>query len=154
MPIAMPKQTRQSWKKISQDFLNRWNFPNCLGAIDGKHCASFAPRLSGSMYFSHKKTFTTNVMAVVDAKYKFIMVDVGAYGSNHDSTVFQYCDFGRAWINMDPVLKTPKKSALPGQVVPIPYFMVADAAFGLKTNVMVPFPGNNLSQNRRLFNYR
>lgn len=25
------------WLKISEDFELKWNFPHCLGAIDGKH---------------------------------------------------------------------------------------------------------------------
>lgn len=93
-------------------------------------------------------------MAAVDAKYRFIMVDVGAYGANHDATVFANTDFGRRWLHKDVALKVPADSALPGQTVKIPFFMVADDAFGLKSNVMVPFPGNNLSQRKRLFNYR
>lgn len=93
-------------------------------------------------------------MAAVDAEYKFIMVDVGAYGANHDSTVFSNCEFGRLWLNRDPILQVPKNAALPGQDVPIPHFMVADEAFGLKSNIMTPFPGKNLSQTKRLFNYR
>lgn len=93
-------------------------------------------------------------MAAVDANYKFIMVDIGAYGANHDSTVFANSEFGRSWLNRDPVLKVPEDAALPGQNVPTPYFMVADEAFGLKKNIMTPFPGKNLSTRNRLFNYR
>jgi hypothetical protein len=26
---------RDTWIKIAKDFFNHWNFPNCLGAIDG-----------------------------------------------------------------------------------------------------------------------
>lgn len=154
MPIAIPKQSKKSWKKIAQDFLDRWNFPNCLGAIDGKHCYTFAPRNSGSLYFSYKKIFSTVLMAAVDAKYKFIMVDVGGYGSNHDATVFGNCAFGRSWIRNDPILKVPENAPLPGQNISIPYFMVADEAFGLKGNIMTPFPGTNLDQKRRIYNYR
>ena len=29
--------TSEDWWKISETFQSRWNFPNCLGAIDGKH---------------------------------------------------------------------------------------------------------------------
>lgn len=93
-------------------------------------------------------------MAAVDAKYRFIMVDIGAYGANHDSTVFANSEFGRSWILKDASLKVPNDSALPGQTQKIPFFMVGDEAFGLKTNIMTPFPGANLTQRKRLFNYR
>lgn len=33
MAEAIPKQTYESWKEISRQFKNRWNFPNCLGTL-------------------------------------------------------------------------------------------------------------------------
>jgi hypothetical protein len=43
------------WKTISREFELMWNFPNCLGAIDGKHIVMKAPARSGSDYFNYKK---------------------------------------------------------------------------------------------------
>lgn len=33
----LTEPTDKDWKNISDGFNKRWNFPNCLGAIDGKH---------------------------------------------------------------------------------------------------------------------
>lgn len=36
-PIVFPPFTEESWNHVSADFYLKWNFPNCLGAIDGKY---------------------------------------------------------------------------------------------------------------------
>ena len=48
--MAEPKQN--DWKKIEHKFYRKWNFPNCLGALDGKHISIRSPAKSGSLYFS------------------------------------------------------------------------------------------------------
>ena len=60
-----PPSSEEAWKKISTGFELRWNFPNALGAIDGKHVIIQAPPNSSSLYFNYKKTFSIVLMAVV-----------------------------------------------------------------------------------------
>lgn len=38
-PIVMPVPDESDWKAIANGFFKVWNFPNCIGAIDGKHIA-------------------------------------------------------------------------------------------------------------------
>jgi hypothetical protein len=33
----MPKMTTEKWEEVSEGFKQYANFPNCIGAIDGKH---------------------------------------------------------------------------------------------------------------------
>jgi hypothetical protein len=35
--------TEEEWKEVSNEFLIRWNFPHCIGAMDGKHVAIKCP---------------------------------------------------------------------------------------------------------------
>lgn len=36
-PIVLANCDVEDWKEIANDFANKWNFPHCIGAIDGKH---------------------------------------------------------------------------------------------------------------------
>ena len=47
--LKTPK-TSDEWLKISKKFKERWNFPNGIGGVDGKHIVLQQPRNSGSHY--------------------------------------------------------------------------------------------------------
>jgi len=36
-PLVLAKCDTDDLKEIANDFANKWNFPHCVGAIDGKH---------------------------------------------------------------------------------------------------------------------
>ncbi|KAI4454190.1 hypothetical protein MML48_10g00004280 [Holotrichia oblita] len=82
-PLVLPEPTREQFEEISMQFYERWDMPNCFGAVDGKHVSIQAPKHSGSDYFNYKKGFSLMLLAVCDAKYCFTMVDIGAQGSSH-----------------------------------------------------------------------
>ena len=46
--------TTNHWVKIAQGFNDEWNFPHCLGAIDGKHIMMDWPKNGGSAYFNSR----------------------------------------------------------------------------------------------------
>jgi hypothetical protein len=85
----IPELTTDRFQKIASDFDVRANFPHCVGAIDGKHIRMCNPANSGSLFFNYKSFFSMVLLAVVDSNYKFTFVDIGAYGKECDSTVFQ-----------------------------------------------------------------
>ena len=80
----MPVPDMDHWHCNEQGFCTRWNFPNCIGAIDGKHVVMQAPNKSGHLYHNYKGTFSVVLMAIVDPWYRFPCVDIGDYGSNAD----------------------------------------------------------------------
>jgi len=120
--------------------------------MDGKHILIRPPANSGSYYFNYKSNFSIVLMALVDAHYKFIYVDVGCNGRISDGGVFKNCSLQRAFD--DNSLHIPQPEPLPGQRIPTPFVIVADDAFPLKSYIMKPYPRNHLSREKRIFNYR
>ncbi|XP_064292695.1 uncharacterized protein LOC135309930, partial [Plodia interpunctella] len=90
---CLPKPSQQRWLDIAKGFSTRANFPNCIGAIDGKHIRVIKPCHSGSMYYNYKQFFSIILMAICDSNYKFITIDVGACGKFGDSAVYQHSNF-------------------------------------------------------------
>ena len=72
---------KYQWKKVARGFEEKWNFPHCIGAIDGKHVVIQAPANSGSMFFNYKKSFSIVLLAVCNSNYEFSMVDIGGQGN-------------------------------------------------------------------------
>jgi len=47
-------EKESDWLAIADDFERKWNFGNCIGAIDGKHVIMQAPARSGSQFLITK----------------------------------------------------------------------------------------------------
>ncbi|RVE51175.1 hypothetical protein evm_004140 [Chilo suppressalis] len=136
-PICMPLPTETTWKECEQEFRVRWGFPNCIGAIDGKHVYIKCPKNSGSLHFCYKERFSIVLLAVVDPYYKFTMIDVGSYGKDSDSTIFQKSSFYQRLINNQ--LNIPEPKPLPEKERPIPHVFLGDGGFKLEKFLMRPF---------------
>jgi len=60
-----------------EEFYSLWQFPNCIGAIDGKHIEMRSSHNSGSLFFNYKKIFSLVLLALVDANFKFTFQQLG-----------------------------------------------------------------------------
>ncbi|KAJ4932219.1 hypothetical protein JOQ06_010644, partial [Pogonophryne albipinna] len=151
---TMPVPQTEDWRAIAAGFQERWNFPNCVGAIDGKHVVIQAPANSGSLYFNYKSTHSLVLLAVVDAQYLFRVVDVGGFGRSSDSGSLRNSAFGESL--RDGSLQLPPDTVIPGAERRglLPHVLVGDEAFPLLDNLLRPFPGRQLTRERRMFNYR
>ena len=67
--LKTPTTTNQ-WKTISEQYFNMWNFPHCLGSLDGKHIVMRKSWHAGSVYHNYKGTESIVLMAIVDATYR------------------------------------------------------------------------------------
>uniref|UniRef100_A0A1X7TMB0 DDE Tnp4 domain-containing protein n=1 Tax=Amphimedon queenslandica TaxID=400682 RepID=A0A1X7TMB0_AMPQE len=81
-------------------------------------------------------------MAVCNANYRFIFVDVGDFGRLSDGGVLSNSSFGQSLENYS--LKISPCHQLPGSSYAFPYVIVGDEAFPLKTYMMRQFPGQHL----------
>jgi hypothetical protein len=157
-PTYLAKPTEAMWRVAEAGWREQWNFPNCLGAVDGKHVTIQAPPNSGTSFHNYKKGFSVVLMAVANFNYKFSYIDVGSHGSSNDSTIWKNSAFcGR--LHADN-LDIPPDACLPGDEgrKDMPLVFVADEAFAASTRVMRPFPrgrgGVALTNRKKVFNYR
>ena len=146
--------TADEWRQVARGFETRWNFPHTLGAVDGKHIRIRNPPGAGTHYFNYKKYFSIILMAVVDAEYKFLYIDVGAIGSESDGGVFAKSELAKLLqehgMNLPPPDKLPNA---PEDSPPAHYFFVGDDAFPLRHYMMKPHPSRALTHDERIFNY-
>lgn len=150
--ICLPELKKEDWLKIAQGFATNANFPNCLGAIDGKHVRIIKPPKSGSLYYNYKKFFSIVLLAICDSNYKFIFIDVGSYGKASDSQIFKDSDFFKKL--QDNSLNIPSSTPITENGLPLPYVFVGDEAFGISHFIQRPYSGNYLNKQQKIFNYR
>jgi hypothetical protein len=149
-PIHLPRPTESTWIKNEEMFRTKWNFPNALGAVDGKHVRINAPPQAGSQFYNYKGYHSIVLMAVAGPNYEFSAVDIGASGSQSDGGVFAKSGIGKALDNK--TLGFPKPKIVGKEM--LPHVLLADDAFPLKDNIMKPYPGKFLEVSQRIYNYR
>jgi len=149
-PLVMSEPTEEMLKKIAERYKTMWHFPNCIGAIDGKHINIQCPINAGSTYYNYKGSHSIVLLAIVDADYKFITIVVGSYGRNSDGGIFSNSIIGKKLHNI------PKPNPLAENGESLPYVFVGDEAFLLKSYLLRPYSRNALGDNEpnKIFNYR
>jgi len=144
----MPFVTGNMLQEIADEFETQWNCPNCMGANDGKHMRIRCPQNSGSQFRNYKSYFSVHLQAIVDTKYKFMTVDIGAYGRQSDSgvftesSVFRHLEAGS--FNLPPPRQIPRTN------ITLPYLLVGDQVYPLKEYLTRPYPTDNGSVSTKI----
>ncbi|XP_036329494.1 uncharacterized protein LOC118741612 [Rhagoletis pomonella] len=121
---VLPQLTEDFMRITANKFMALWNFPNCVGAIDGKHIRKKSPNNSGSLFFNYKEYYSMVLLAIVDADCKFLAVDVGSHGREGDAGIYLKSNIGRRIQNIEFKFPAPhplpeSTEAVPCSVVPI-----------------------------------
>ena len=117
-----------------------------------QHILIKPPPNSGFFYFNYKQSFNIVLLAVVDANYKFLYVDIGCNGLVSDGGIFRNSAFSEALENNS--LNIPNPEPVPGERFPLFYVIVADDAFPLKENILKPYNQTGLTTEGHIYNYR
>lgn len=134
---------------MANEFQQLWNFPNCGGSLDGKHIAIVRPVNSGSYFYNYKGYYSIVLFGIVNANYEFIFVDIGCNGRVSDGGVIEGTSFYEKLVS--ETLNLPKRHET---IDNLPFVFIADDAFGLRQDLLKPFPMKNLLYEQRVFNYR
>lgn len=148
----MKPPTSESFKEIARDFFQKWDFPNCIGALDGKHIRIKCPAHSGTMFYNYKQYFSIVLQGVTDANYKFIAIDVGAYGKQSDGGTFRHSALGK--LMQENKLDIPHDEYLPNTDSKLPYVFIADEAYPLTKHLLKPYSRKTLDEEKEIFNKR
>ena len=98
--------------------------------MDGKHIIIKQPRNSGSYYFNCKGTFSVVLLALIDANYKFIYVDIGCNGRISDGGVYRNSSLSKAI--EDCLLGILPDRIIAERMEALPHVILIDDAFRLR----------------------
>ncbi|XP_068674609.1 uncharacterized protein [Montipora foliosa] len=144
--------TEEEWLQIAHRFEERWQFPNCIGAVDGKHIVLRPPPRSGSYFFNDKKSHSIVLMAVAGPEYQCLYADVGTNGRVSDGGVWNNCGLLNSLENSS--LQLPNPRPLPFGKDKVPFVLLGDDAFGMREFLLKPYAQRGLTPDKRIFNYR
>lgn len=112
-----------------------------------------SPEHTGILYFNYKGYFSVVLLAMVDANYKFLVVDIGSYGKEGDAGIFNKSNMGRL-VKNGSIFPPPK--LLPNSDVLMPHVILGDEAFRLDEHTMKPYCKRQALDDwkKRKFNYQ
>ncbi|XP_056434747.1 uncharacterized protein LOC130372647 isoform X2 [Gadus chalcogrammus] len=150
---------RVDWHTPDRSASSRWKAPvarnpsvvsTCVGTDNPWLLAVWRSRAGRSSAHSSSNTGLGKLNRLMSQSSSF--ANVGAYGRESDGGVLGRSAFGSRLAEGN--LNLPAPAVLPGTTTPSPNFFLGDEAFPLQVNLMRPYPGSNLQDRKRIYNYR
>ncbi|XP_067648025.1 uncharacterized protein [Eurosta solidaginis] len=130
---------------------NAMGYPQCIGAIDGCHIEIHPKKEEAVDYYNYKGWYSVVLLALVDAKYRFMYIHCGSPERCNDSSILERSSLKR---ELQECALIDEMSWYHGRTK-IPAHIISDSAFRLSQYVMKPYPYNiENSAGQKLFNYR
>ena len=129
-----------------------WRYPNAIQVINGKHKVIWKPSHGASHYYNCKHLNSIILMAIAGPNYECLYADTGTNGRVKDGSVWNKCGFSEALETQE--LSVPGLRCLPRVVQIISFVLVGNDAVALKTHMIKSYPRQNLTTERRVYNYR
>ena len=148
----MPKSEDEFKSKIL-DMEEAWQFPCCWSAVNGCHIPIKCPPgglESCKEYHNFKNFYSIVLMAIVDAKYRFIWASCRFPGNSHDSIIFQSTELWED-ITEREIIPNLGRNVNGVNVSPV---ILGDSAFPCRTLLLKPFTNAVLTPQQRYFSYR
>ena len=153
MHIISKIQRGIDFKRIINGFQRKWNFPQCLGAIDGTHIPIKAPLVHHADYYNRKCFHSVILQGVCDSQCCFTDVFAGWPGRAHDSRVFGRSQIGNLITEGRLIPDDSNLRRVIDNHVIEP-FLIGDPAYPISKHLMKNYPGSNLTPEKERFNYR
>lgn len=114
-------------------FLERFNFPGCLGCIDCTHVYIQKPSENWNAYLNRKGRFSLNVQMVCDSQLRITNVVAQFPGSVHDSFIYNNCGL---------------RTFLHSQDCPPNSWLLGDKGYPLEHRLLIPIrvPNNEMEE--------
>ena len=137
--------TEGEWIPVGNKFERKRDFPNCLGAAEGKHVKITPPTGSGSFYWNNRGFSSLVLMSAANANYELLYCDIGTNGRVSDGGVIENIKFYEKLLHEE--LNLPLQRKPDNSTSDLPYVFVGDETFALRKDLLKAFSQNSLLMN-------
>ena len=150
--------SKEDWEHITEQTIERWQFPNCFVAVNGKHVGIICLKDSESEFYNYKGFYSIVLLIFVYYDYGFPMAEVGFQECISDGGVYSfYSALKKQQLSLsEPCALSQsshpfwKSTQYKGDISIV---FVAGDAFTLSTNCRKAFGFKNASDMERMPNY-